>query len=172
MPIAVTKTTTEVIATPCDIYFDGQTLGHTQGGLSINVSRNSFDVNVNDFGPNVSVSKVSLGTGATIEIPLAQYSVSVLEKCIPEALVVSGTSLYVGDTTGTNFLTLAKELKVVPRDGSPQWTFPAAAVTEELTVPFALDEQTIINATFTAFPDPNAPTASGSVFRIEPNGFF
>lgn len=171
--MAVTKTTTEVVATTCEIYFGGTSLGHTQGAMTVNVSRNSFDVNVNDFGPNVAVSKVSLGTGATVEIPVAQYSVDVLLELVPEAVAVSGTSAaYVGDTTGTNFLTLAKELIVAPKDGSPQWRFPAAAVTEELSVPFQLDEQTIVTATFTAFPDPNAPTASGSVFKVEPNQYF
>ncbi len=170
--MSVNKTTTNVIATTCEIKFGGVTLGHTQGAITVNISKNSFDVLVNDFGPNLPVTKTSLGTGATIEIPLAQYDVDVLLEAIPEGVAVSGTSLYIGDTTGTNFLDLAKELIVAPKDGSPQWRFPAAAVTEELSIPFQLDEQTIITATFTAFPDPNNPSASGSVAKMEPNQFF
>ena len=170
--MAVTKATTNVIATTCDIKFGGVTLGHTQGAITVTVAKNSFDVLVNDFGPNLPVKKTSLGTGATIEIPLAQYDFDVLIEAIPEATAVSGTSIYVGDTTGTDFLTLAKTLEVIPRDGSLQWTFLSAAVTEELSIPFQLDEQTTIVATFTAFPDANDPTASGSVFRIEPNSVF
>jgi hypothetical protein len=170
--MVVTKSTTQVIATTCEVYFGGSSLGHTQGAITVNVTKNSFDVLVNDFGPNVPVTKTSLGTGATVEVPLAQYDVQVLLTAIPEAVTVSGNAAYVGDTTGTNFLDLAQELIVAPKDGSDQWRFPAAAVTEELSIPFQLDEQTIITATFTTFPDPVAPTASGSVFKIEPNQFF
>ncbi len=169
----VTKTTTEVIATTAEILFGGVTLGHTQGAITVNINKESFDVLVNDFGPNVAVKKTSLGTGATVEVPLAQYSTEVLLEAIPEATSVSGgTAVYVGDTTGTDFLTLAKELIVAPKDGSPQWKFKAAAVTEELSIPLQLDEQTIITATFTAFPDPADPTNSGSVFIVEPNSLF
>ena len=86
--------------------------------------------------------------------------------------VSGGAAVYVGDTTGTNFLNLAKTLTIQPTDGSPQWFFPAAFVADEFDVPFQLDEQTILNVTFKAIPDPNNTTASGSVFRIEPNNAF
>ena len=168
----VTKDTSQVIATTAEVLYGGTSLGHTNGAINITVNRETFDVNVNDFGPNVPVSSFSLGTGATVEVPVAQYSVDVMLELIPEATAVSGTAAYVGDTTGTNLLNLAKTLIVAPKDGSPQWTFPAAAVRNEFTVPYQLYEQTTITVEFTAFPDPNDPTNSGSVFRIEPNSVF
>ncbi len=169
----VTKQTSTVIATSCEVLIDGVTLGHTQGAMTVIVKKESFDVNVNDFGPNLPVASFSLGTGATIEVPLAQYETAVLLEAIPEATSVSGgAAVYVGDTTGTNFLDLAKTLTIQPRDGSPQWFFPATFVADEFSVPFQLDEQTILNVTFKAIPDPNETTNSGSVFRVEPNGAF
>lgn len=171
--MVIAKDTTEVIATTADVYLGGVILGHTQGAITITVNKATFNVNVNDFGPNVPVSTFSLGTGASIEIPLAQYDTDILLEVIPEAVAVSGTAaVYVGDTTGTNLLNLAKSLTIAPKDGSPQWSFPAAFVSDEFSVPFQLDEQTIMNVTFTAVPDPNNATASGSVFRVEPNAFF
>jgi len=169
----VTKQTSTVIATAAEVFLDGVTLGHTQGAITVTVNKESFDVNVNDFGPNVPVASFSLGTGATVEVPLAQYEAAVLLEIIPEATSVSGgAAVYVGDTTGTNFLNLAKELTVAPTDGSPQFRFPAAFVSDEFSVPFQIDEQTILNVTFKAIPDPNDTTNSGSVMKIEPNGHF
>lgn len=171
--MVVVKSTSQVIATTCEVLLNGVTLGHTQGPITITINRNAFDVLVNDFGPNVPVKKTSLGTGATVEVPLAQYDVSVLLECIPEAVSVSGgAALYVGDTTGSNFLALAKTLTIAPKDGSPQFFAKAAASTGELSIPFQLDAQTIISVTFDCFADPNAPTASGSVFRFEPNNYY
>jgi len=46
--MVVTKTTTQVIATSCDVFIDGVTLGHTQGAITVTVQKNSFDVLVND----------------------------------------------------------------------------------------------------------------------------
>ena len=166
------KDTTQVIATTADVYFGGVILGHTTGTITITINRETFDVTVNDFGPNVPVNTFSLGTGATVEIPLAQYSVDHILEIIPEAVAVSGTAAYVSDTTGTDLLSLAKELIIAPKDGSPQFRASTAAVRNEFSIPFQLDEQTTITVEFSVFPDPNNPTVSGSVFKIEPNNFF
>ena len=171
--MAVTKQTSTVIATSCEVFLDGVTLGHTQGAITVTVNKSSFDVNVNDFGPNVPVASFSLGTGATVEVPLAQYEATVLAEIIPEATTVSGgAAVYIGDTTGTNFLDLAKTLIIAPTDGSLQVRFPAAFVADEFSVPFQLDEQTTLGVTFKVIPDPNDTTNSGSVMKWEPNGTF
>ena len=167
--MVVAKSTTTVVATAADVFFKGITVGHVQGPVVINIANTSFDVLVNDFGPNAPVGKFSLGTGATIEVPLAQTDVDVLIQALPFGIAVSGTAVYIGETTGQNLLDQVGTLLVVPKDdGIPQWFFPAAAVSEDFSVPYQLDEQTIINVTFTAFPDPVAPTASGSLARYEP----
>lgn len=172
MVLTITKSTTEVISTTCEIFADGVNMGHTNGPITVTVNRNANDITVNQFGPNVLVASNSLGTGATIEIPFAQFSAEIMSNLIPEAVTVSGNSVYVGDTTGTNFLDNAVFLEVAPRDGSDQFTFPAAIFDQEFSVPFDLTEQTTIVATARAVPDPNDATASGSVLRVEPNGRF
>ena len=174
MPIV--KSTTETIASTCEIYYGGVNMGHTKGPITVTVNKTTFDVTVNEFGPNVPVNSFSLGTSATVEIPLAQVSTEVMAEIIPEAVTVSGgtanEAIYVADTTGTDMLSLAKELIVAPRDGSPQWKFPAAFVGDEFSVPYQLDEQTVISVTMKAIPDPSNPTASSSVFKFERNAYF
>ena len=170
--MVVTKQTSTVIATAAEVFLDGVTLGHLNGPVEVTVEKESFNVITNDGGPAAPVGTFSLGTGATVTVPVAQYEADVLIELIPEATLVSGTSVYVGNTTGTNFQTLAKTLTVAPTDGSLQVFFPAAYVAAAFPVPFQLDGQTTMPVTFQVITDPNDPTNSGSVMRWEPNGHF
>lgn len=91
----------------CKIYFDGEDLGYTQGGVQVTVETETHKVNVDQFG-NTSINEVIMGRNVTATVPLAETTLENMVKIMPGASLVEE-----GGAKATGRLTVAS----VPAEG-------------------------------------------------------
>ena len=148
------KDITKVNIGTSDVYFKGVLVGHTQGGVTINVTMDLPEAAVDEYG-STTAFHVDNGTELTVTVPLAQTELATLEIAYPYA-VKAGTDLHVGAVAGRRSTTIAGELLIVPKAtafAGQALTVHSAAVSETSEIRFATDEQTVIEVTFKAYID-------------------
>ena len=148
------KDITKVNIGTADVYFKDVLLGHTQGGVTINVTQDLVEALVDEFG-STTAFHVDNGTELTVTVPMAQTELASLEIAYPYAVKVT-TDLHVGAVAGRRSSTIAGELIVVPKAtafAGQALTVHIAAVSETSEIRFATDEQTVIEVTFKAYID-------------------
>lgn len=86
----------------CDVIFDGQNLGFTKGGVEVEVSTDTYEVKVDQFG-NTPISELIIGRMVKASVPLAEVTLDNLMAIMPgSTLVTDGVR-----SVGTIALTLA-----------------------------------------------------------------
>jgi len=153
---------------PCQVLFgtagSETDLGKTQGGVTVSFNTSVADLLSDQFGTAPEDQAIT-GQGATVTVPLAEYSVENL------AIALNQTALdYGGDKgikgsllTGTflksakaQSLLIKKYVNGVPSTDEDDWIrFPSAAPTGTFDIPYDAATQRVIEVTFTAYPDSN-----------------
>lgn len=72
----------------CRVYFDGDDLGLTQGGVEVAVSTESHKVTVDQFG-KTPINEYIMGRTLTVKCPLAETTIENMVKIMPGAVLTS-----------------------------------------------------------------------------------
>ena len=148
---------------PCRVYWgSSQTdLGRTQGGVRVAFSTDAADLLSDQYGTQPE-NQVITGSGATITVPLAEYTLDNLAIALNQAVTALNSKHGIkGDSlVGTRMTSFADELLLKKYvDGSissdtEDWIkFPSAAPLGNFEVPFDGSSQRIIEVVFRAFPN-------------------
>ena len=146
---------------PCEVSFGTEgaeaDLGKTEGGVEIAFVTEVADLASDQYGTSPE-DQVIVGQGATITVPLAEYTLENLAIALNQTLV--GDGIDGANLVGTKMSTKAQSLLikkyvdgVVSTDEDDWMRFPSAAPQGSPTIRFSKSDQRIIEVVFTAFPD-------------------
>lgn len=108
----------------CKVFYDGEDLGYTQGGVTVTVKTDTHKVNIDQFG-KTTVNEYIMSRDVSAKVPLAETTLKNLVTIMPGATLVE-----VGGAAAVGRLTIA----TLPADGDTVtvggqvFTFKTAAV--------------------------------------------
>jgi len=143
---------------PCEVNFDGVSLGATMGGVIFRHTEESRPVREDQQGVT-NVDELKVGVSCEIEVPLTRSSLGQLSKVIGNS-TYTGTKLEVGVVVGESLLDHAKVLilkpiidSVVSTDPSTWLTVYKAYPRADLELTYNYENQRVYKVIFKAFPD-------------------
>jgi hypothetical protein len=96
----------------CRVFFGGQDLGYTQGGVDVEVKTDTHQVMVDQFGKSV-VNEVIMGRTVTVKVPLAETTLDNLVKIMPGASIVeTGATKASGTATFSTVATVGDSISI------------------------------------------------------------
>lgn len=146
------------VAGPCRITLDGVDLGHTLGGILFTANRELVKVMADKYG-TTPIDYVLNGTEATLEFQLAQTDYRQLDPTMPETSSYDGAGtmdrIDIGGDAGYSLRRDAKQMIIHPlknadSDLSEDITLYLVVNTGNVEIPYRVDEQKVVNCTFTA----------------------
>lgn len=155
----------------CRVYYGGQDLGFTKGGVEVAVETNTHEVTVDQMG-ETPINEYITSRTCTVTVPLAETTLENLVKIMPGATLVADTESadkkYVNVPTGvgTSLLDVCQELRLHPiakpdEDKSDDFTVPKAATPGAMSYSYQLDEERIFSCEFKAYAD-----EEGNLFKV------
>jgi hypothetical protein len=141
-----------------DVYYDSVAV-RTQGDVTISLAPEVLELTANDEGGFNPVNILRRGESVTVGVPIADATglATVSGIVLPFSSTVSGASgvevLLPKSVPGDDYLSKAKELRLVARDGSATFIFPKAVCTELDDLALSEENQTVWGATFRCFND-------------------
>ncbi len=150
------------------VTFGGVDLGHTVDGAEISIEREFTEVKTDLYG-NTPVDFVLTGQKAMVKLKLAEITPGILSYVVPEADWDVGTqtreTVHFGTRAGYSLRNDALELVITPQggnsDGSLTFTFFRAVSTDNMTLAYKIDEQSVFEVTFTALVDESRAATDG-----------
>lgn len=143
---------------PCEVNFDGVSLGATMGGVIFRHTEESRPVREDQQGVT-NVDELKVGVSCEIEVPLTRTSLGQLSKVIGNS-TYTGTKLEVGVVVGESLLDHAKVLilkpiidSVVSTDERTWLTVYKAYPRADLELTYNYENQRVYKVIFKAFPD-------------------
>ena len=158
------------------ITFGGVDLGHTVDGAEIEFERELTEV-ITDLYGNTPVDMVLTGQKATVKLKLAEITPGTLSYVIPEADWDVGTgskeTLHFGSKAGYSLRNDALELVITPQgknsDNSRTITLFKAISSDNVSVAYKIDEQSVFEVTFSALVDESRAATDGRLLgRVGP----
>jgi hypothetical protein len=142
------------------VFFKGIDMGHTLDGAVLNIDRSFKEVNVDKYG-TTPVDLALTGNGAKITVKLAQEEFNTWRAAVPESSEQDGSAgdrVDFGADAGKLLRADAGELWLhkpdkALSDRSEDYVFYKAVSSEPVEVPFKVDEQTVLEITFTCLVD-------------------
>ncbi len=151
---------------PCQVTFDGVSLGETSGGVIFRHTEESRPVRVDQQGVT-NVDELKVGVSCEVKVPLTRSSLAQLAKVIGNSVYTGGATLEVGVVIGESLLDNAKQLIIKPiidsevsTDESTWLTVYKAYPKADLEVTYDFENQRVYKVIFKAFPD------SGKLWKI------
>jgi hypothetical protein len=148
---------------PCAVYYNNADLGYTQGGVTVKFTEGVADLKSDQFGSE-PMDQMVTGMGATITVPLANYTIDNLALALGRVKKNSSNNYgFLGNlNVGTLKSGMGKQLICkkyvngsVSNDEDNWITFPIAAPDGNIEIKFDGTNQRIIETTFRAFPANN-----------------
>jgi hypothetical protein len=139
-----------------DVYYDSVAV-RSAGEITISVAPEVLELTANDEGMFNPVNVMRRGESITVGVPLSDVTglATISGIALPFASTVSGASgtevLLPKSVPGDDYLSKAKELRLVARDGSATFIFPKAVVTALDDLALSEEAQNIWGATFRCF---------------------
>ncbi|CAO3459779.1 hypothetical protein [Azospirillum argentinense] len=148
----------------CTVTFDETDLGYTKGGVEVEVTTETHQVTVDQFG-NSPINEYVMGRTVTVTCPLAETTLENLVAIMPGATLVTDATdttkkkVVVTNGIGASLLETAKKLILHPvgkaaNDRSDDFVIPLANTAGALQFAYKLDEERIFNVSFSGYPDP------------------
>lgn len=137
----------------CSVKFNGNDLGHTKGGVTVNYAPEYHDISVDKYGNSV-VEKVLIGESLKATVPLAEFTVENLLVAMPASTVGgSNTRATVGKDAGALLSSAAHMLVLHPlanaaNDLSEDVVIYKAVVGSEIEIGMNNDGEKIIEVEF------------------------
>lgn len=155
----------------CKVLFDGQDMGLTIGGVDVNVTTETHQTTVDQYGDTV-VNEYIKGRNVTVSTRFAETTLENLVALMPGSkLVVDATDpskmrVDVSTGVGKNLVKLAKPLVLHPidlpdEDKSQDFTLLRAATPGGMEYAFKKDDERVYTAEFKGYPD-----AEGKLFTV------
>lgn len=147
----------------CSISLDGTDLGYTKGGVSVQISTETYRVTVDQFGMT-AINDYVMGTNIQVTTPLAESTIENMAFVMADGTVVTDgvdatkKKVNVGSGVGVNLLAIAGELTLHPigvADASQDLVLPKASASGQLDFAFQLDAERVFNAVWQGYPDAN-----------------
>jgi hypothetical protein len=149
------------------VTFGGVDLGHTVDGAEISIEREFTEIKTDLYG-NTPVDYVLTGQKATVKLKLAEIHPATLAYVVPEADWDVGSAddhVHFGTKAGYSLRGDALELVITPQgnnaDGNMTFTFFKAVSTDNMTLAYKIDEQSVFEVTFTALVDESRSATDG-----------
>lgn len=149
------------------VTFGGVDLGHTVDGAEIEIEREFTEVKTDLYG-NTPVDYVLTGQKATVKLKLAEITPGTMAYVVPEADWDVGSSddhVHFGTKAGYSLRNDALELVITPQggnaDGNMTITLFKAVSTDNMTLAYKIDEQSVFEVTFTALVDESRSATDG-----------
>lgn len=145
----------------CTITFDSVDLGYTKGGVTFEVTTETYTVVIDQFG-ETPVSNYITGRIAKVMTPLAETTIDNMKAIMPgSTLVVDGVTatkrkLVVSTGVGVNLINTAKKLVLRPlglADASEDITIPRANTPGQVTFSYNTNQERIFNTEWFGYPD-------------------
>lgn len=158
------------------VTFGGVDLGHTVDGAEIEIEREFVEVKTDLYG-NTPVDYVLSGQKATVKLKLAEIHPNTMAYVVPEADWDVGSSdehVHFGTKAGYSLRNDALELVITPQggntDGNLTITLFKAVSTDNMTLAYKIDEQSVFDVTFTALVDESRAATDGRLLgRMGPS---
>lgn len=149
------------------ITFGGVDLSHTVDGAEIEIEREFTEITTDIYG-KTPIDYVLTGQKATVKLKLAEIHPLTMAYVVPEADWDVGSSsdhVHFGSKAGYSLRNDALELVITPQggntDGKMTFTFFKAVSTENMTLAYKIDEQSVFEVTFTALVDESRAATDG-----------
>lgn len=149
------------------VTFGGVDLGHTVDGAEIEIEREFTEVKTDLYG-NTPVDYVVSGQKATIKLKLAEIHPNTMAYVVPEADWDVGTAdehVHFGTKAGYSLRNDAQELVLTPQGGNADdnltITLFKAVSTDNMSLMYKIDEQSVFEVTFTALVDESRSATDG-----------
>lgn len=149
------------------VTFGGVDLGHTVDGAEIEIAREFTELTTDLYG-NTPVDFVLSGQSASVKLKLAEITPGIMAYVVPEAdydLGASDDHIHFGSKAGYSLRDDALELVITPQgnnaDGNLTYTFFKAVSTDNMTLAYKIDEQSVFEVTFTALVDESRNATDG-----------
>lgn len=156
------KSTTSLHLGHANVTYGGTTVGHTLGGVTVNITEEKNDIMADDYGM-MPVDSVYNGTTVEVTVPLGQIEFATLETAFPHAVSSGGDLRHgkvVGERSSTHFQTLVAT-PVASAFSGVALTVHNAIVADTSDISMANDQQTVVEVTFRGYVD--ADSANGLV---------
>lgn len=148
----------------CKVFFDGNDLGYTKGGVEFSVATQTHRIEIDQFG-KTAINEYVMGRDAKVKVPLAETTLTNMAALFPlksGATGLEGTTsqrLAVDTGIGSDLLSGAKMLVLHPvaksdYDFSDDVIIPMANTPGALQFAYQLENERIFNVEFTGYPDP------------------
>lgn len=153
MPTFATDT---VHGLSADVYYDSVAV-RTAGDVTISITPEVLELTANDEGMFNPVNVLRRGETVTVGVPLSDVTglTTISGIALPFSSNVTGASgvevLLPKSVPGDDYLSKAKELRLVARDGSATFIFPLAVVAELDDLALSEENQAVWGATFRCF---------------------
>lgn len=139
-------------------------LGHTNGGVTLNLEREFLDLVVDKYG-TTPVDKALIGNMLSAELMLAEPTKENLNRAITESVINTGsqdTKIGIGRKAGYKLSQRTAQLRLHPvvnaaNDLSKDIYIFKAVSSEPIELVFRVDEQRDLPVTFTALVDESKP---------------
>lgn len=107
----------------CYVWFKGNNLGATLGGVEVEISTSTKEIMIDQTG-ETAVSEYIMGRSITVKVPMAETTIENMNLIMPGSdLVNTNSAVEVKSGTGINLLETAGELILRPvdkvEDGTP-----------------------------------------------------
>lgn len=149
------------------VTFGGVDLGHTVDGAEIEIERELTEVKTDLYG-NTPVDYVVTGQKATVKLKLAEIHPNTMAYVVPEADWDVGSTdehVHFGTKAGYSLRNDALELVITPQggndDGNLTITLFKAVSTDNMSLMYKIDEQSVFEVTFTALVDESRSATDG-----------
>jgi hypothetical protein len=125
----------------------------TLGEIQVTVENEVLNLTANDLGQFEPVKVLRRGDRTQVSLALTDMSgLATLSGIVFPFATLEGSGIVLPvSEPGDDFLALAKELRLVLRDGSATMIFPSAVVTEVGELVLSEEEQNVYPVTFTCF---------------------
>jgi len=143
----------------CDVFYNGEVIGHTKGGVEFSFEREFEDLTVDQYG-SMALDKALTGQKLTVKVYIAEPTKANFSKAIPEGRYdyngITDNKLGLGRDSGYLLSTKAVEMRLHPRNESDTnndiYIWKAVSV-ETVETAYKIDEQRILEVTFEALVD-------------------
>lgn len=123
--MALSKLPSEIKIGAAEVLFDEVTVGHTEEGQTVGITKDLVTRTVDQFGTS-KIEEVVVGMHIELTVQMAQWVYEALLVALPEATKGTGDYVMAGAVPGQKLGDSAKELILRP--------YAASGVTEDVTI--------------------------------------
>ena len=151
----------------CEVFFKETSLGHTNGGVEIEIGREFAQKEADKYG-KTPLDKVLIGNSLKVKVMLVETVKAILKNALPEgAYAINSTDdkLGIGSQAGVSMRQYAGLLRCHPvsragNDRSEDLYVFLAVSAEPISWNYKVDEQRVVECKFSALVDESQPAGS------------